>query len=262
MPCQTSSRIWFHFYVNALEGQKLTLTIRNLNARGRMYREGFKPFFKNGENGAWNSIPSEIIFGKSSTLKGCWEISWTHTFENDMVYFAFCYPFSYNENQRYLDVVERRALAMQEFYFHRDNMIYTADGNRCDLLTISSFKHVSSECEPTLSDMFPDQEPRARQFDTNKQVVFVTARVHPGETPAAHICNGIIDFLTGNDPRAQLLRDAFVFKVVPMINPDGVKRGHFRSDNFGVNLNRKYQDPNIETQQTVFAIRKLAEYYA
>ena len=98
MPCQTSSRIWFHFYVHTEAGKKLTLTLRNLNARARMYREGYKPFFKNGENGAWNSIPGEIIVGKSTTIKGCHELSWTHTFENNTVYFAFCYPFSYTEN--------------------------------------------------------------------------------------------------------------------------------------------------------------------
>ena len=162
MDCQTASRIWFHFYVKTEEGKKLTLTLRNLNARGRMYREGFKPFFKNGENGKWKRIPGEIIFGKSDTLKGCWEISFTHTFSYDTVYFSFCYPWSYTENQRYLDGVERNALEMEEFYFHRENMIYTADGNRCDLLTISSFSHVSSEQEPKLPDLHPDEEPRAR----------------------------------------------------------------------------------------------------
>ena len=119
-------------------------------------------------------------------------------------------------------------------------MIYTVDGNRCDLLTISSFKHVSSEEEPNLSDLYPDNESRARQFDTDKQIVFVTARVHPGETPAAHICCGVIDFLTSNDPRAQALRDAFVFKVVPMLNPDGVVLGNYRCNMAGVDLNRQY----------------------
>ena len=140
-------------------------------------------------------------------------------------------------------------------------MIYTTDGNRCDLLTISSFSHMLDDKEPTLRDLYPDEEPRARQFSRDKEIVFVTARVHPGETPAAHICNGVINFLTSNDPRATILREIFVFKVVPMINPDGVRRGHFRSDQFGVNLNRKYQDPILETQQTVYAIRKLVEYY-
>ena len=32
---------------------------------------------------------------------------------------------------------------------------------------------------------------------------------------------GVIDFLTGPSLDARLLRDNFVFKVVPMLNPDG-----------------------------------------
>ena len=55
---------------------------------------------------------------------------------------------------------------------------------------------------------------------------------------------GAIDHLVSDDPRADALRDAFVIKVIPIINPDGVFRGHYRSDPFGVNLNRMYANPS------------------
>jgi hypothetical protein len=42
-----------------------------------------------------------------------------------------------------------------------------------------------------------------------------------------------------------------------MINPDGVYRGHYRSDTRGVNLNRAYMQPTPEGHPTVFAINAL-----
>jgi len=59
----------------------------------------------------------------------------------------------------------------------------------------------------------------------------VTARVHPGETPASYALEGILNFiLSKNDFRSYILRKFFVFMVVPMINPDGVYAGHYRKD--------------------------------
>jgi murein tripeptide amidase MpaA len=47
----------------------------------------------------------------------------------------------------------------------------------------------------------------------------------------------------------------FVFMIVPMINVDGVYRGHFRMDIFGKNLNRFYINPNLQKQPAIFAIK-------
>ena len=70
----------------------------------------------------------------------------------------------------------------------------------------------------------------------------MSARVHPGEVPASHCLNGVIDSLI-LDENQELLNN-FVFCIVPMINPDGVFRGHWRVDTLGQNLNRYYAKPN------------------
>lgn len=39
---------------------------------------------------------------------------------------------------------------------------------------------------------------------------------------------GIIDFLISNHPMVEKLRNEVVFKIIPMINPDGVVLGNYR----------------------------------
>lgn len=46
-----------------------------------------------------------------------------------------------------------------------------------------------------------------------------------------------------------------------MINPDGVFKGHFRTDSKGQNLNRYYQNPQLELQPSVYAIYHLLLYH-
>ena len=39
---------------------------------------------------------------------------------------------------------------------------------------------------------------------------------------------GFLDFITSMDPDAVTLRGHFIFKVIPMLNPDGVIVGNYR----------------------------------
>ena len=48
---------------------------------------------------------------------------------------------------------------------------------------------------------------------SRKQVVVLTARVHPGEAPCSWIMRGIIEFLVGDTDVARELRARFIFKV-------------------------------------------------
>ena len=67
--------------------------------------------------------------------------------------------------------------------------------------------------------------------------------------------------LRENDPRAAALRNLYVFKLVPMLNPDGVKAGFYRSDLRGTNLNRVYINPDPALHPTIAACRALLLHY-
>jgi len=54
------------------------------------------------------------------------------------------------------------------------------------------------------------------------------ARIHPGESNSSFIMQGAINFLISGSSDAVLLRKKFIFKIIPMINVDGVISGNYR----------------------------------
>lgn len=67
--------------------------------------------------------------------------------------------------------------------------------------------------------------------------------------------------LSREDPVAVILRKLYVFKLIPFLNPDGVSKGHYRTDTRGVNLNRVYLKPMLSQHPSVYAARALIRYY-
>ena len=53
-------------------------------------------------------------------------------------------------------------------------------------------------------------------------MILITARVHPGETNGSWMMKGFLDYVLSDDADAHTLRENFIFKVIPMLNPDGV----------------------------------------
>jgi len=131
-------------------------------------------------------------------------------------------------------------------YYKRELLTRSLQGRRIDLITLTGNPH-PPPCHP-------DVPPPAHR----KQVVLLSARVHPGETPASYVIEGAIQFLLrADDPRAMALRKRYVFKFIPMLNPDGVYLGHYRSDTRGVNLNRMYSRPKDDLHPGATAVMQL-----
>lgn len=68
---------------------------------------------------------------------------------------------------------------------------------------------------------------------------------------------GVIDYLVSNTPEARALRDHFVFKIIPILNPDGVINGNYRCSLCGQDLNRRWKNPNKVLHPVVFAVKKM-----
>ena len=189
---------------------------------------------------------------------------------NDQLFFAFTYPYSYSQVQSELQVYdETHVNALDEptsIFYKRELLTSSIDGRRIDLLTITSVAgRQDYEHEPLLSGLFPDSKhttDRSPVF-VGKEVIFISSRVHPGEVPAQHAFKGILNLLMDPlDLQARELRARYVFKLIPMLNPDGVFRGHFRMDQLGNNLNRYYMENDSLLQPSIFAAKSLIDFYA
>lgn len=68
--------------------------------------------------------------------------------------------------------------------------------------------------------------------------------------------NGALDLITNlKSEQGKQLRKNYVFKIIPILNPDGVARGYYRLDTLGQNLNRFYNCATKRDQPTVWAAK-------
>ena len=66
-----------------------------------------------------------------------------------------------------------------------------------------------------------------------RPVVFLSARVHPGESPASFLMHGLLLFLVSDHPRARELRESVILKVRPRIAGSGRQRGAAKTTDRG-----------------------------
>jgi len=77
-------------------------------------------------------------------------------------------------------------------------LTHSIEGRKIDKFTLSSFKDIMDENEVyNCEELFPlnKVEKPTKKFHEDKMIIFLTARVHPGETPSSYVMRGIVKFL-------------------------------------------------------------------
>jgi hypothetical protein len=224
------------------------------------------------EGQGWHRDGSSISYKLNSPSGLYYTLSFTYTFksEGDQVHFAYSVPYTYTALQDYLEEIRRNHQDIARV----DKLCESLVGNNCDIITITSkiksfalHEDELGECRMTCTGRKIRRmkkvrlQPRYFEEHKHKKGVFFTARVHSGETVSSFTVKGIVDFLLGNSKRARMLREKFVFKVVPMLNPDGVRYGNYRCSLLGVDLNRRWDIPIKDLHPTIFHCKKFLEVF-
>ena len=215
---------WFYFAVSGMKpGRRYKFNIVNLEKTNSQFNFGMQPvMFSNAkwssDKVGWHRVGKSICYFKNDHVRDkpssknnshYFTVTFSLEFETegDTCFLAYHYPYTLSDHLSHMLQLERAARPQECLV--RQLLCRTLAGNRCDLLTVTSFRREDLESFPVAS----------------REYVFLSARVHPGESNASWMMKGLLDFIISTDPVAERLRRTFVFKIVPMLNPDGVANG-------------------------------------
>ncbi|MCD9004768.1 M14 family metallopeptidase [Luteimonas sp. XNQY3] len=89
-----------------------------------------------------------------------------------------------------------------------------------------------------------------------REAVLILGRQHPPETTGMRALQAFVDSVAADDPVARAFLARFRVLVVPVVNPDGVADGHWRTNANGIDLNRDwglFEQPETRAVATALA---------
>jgi len=198
-------------------------------------------------------------------------LSFTYNFQhdNDKVYFAYMRPYTYTDLINLFTKSEKKLLK-EDSTSHSKSSLSHFDKNDfgnfkpLEIITPDIIYRRERICT-TISGiplyMITITGNADPQTIKKRKGIFLTARVHPGEANSSYVMQGIIKYLLDDNKYAKSLRNFYVFKIVPMLNPEGVAVGNNRTGTAGADLNRRWAEPNEKLHPTIYYTKQaLAEF--
>lgn len=246
---------WFYFEVSNMSADiEYKFNIINCEKLNSQFNAGMKPVMFSVQEAMlgrpfWFRTGSNICYYKNcytrTRTKSYFTASFKITFPHseDICYMAYHFPYTYSTLMTHIKTWEEDIDTSEVLYKHQ-TLCETLSGNAVPLITITAANtdNQSTQTSTLLQD---------------KKYVFLSARVHPGESNSSWVLKGIIDFLMSNKTAAQELRAKYIFKIIPMLNPDGVINGNHRCSLSGNDLNRRWLTPCAKLHPTIFHTKGL-----
>uniref|UniRef100_A0A3B4WBP4 tubulin-glutamate carboxypeptidase n=1 Tax=Seriola lalandi dorsalis TaxID=1841481 RepID=A0A3B4WBP4_SERLL len=251
---------WFYFEVsNMVADVPYRFNVINCEKSNSQFNYGMQPVLysvKDALEGRphWVRTGTEICYfrnhfcparGRRRTT--FYTLTFTVTFRHneDVCYLAYHYPYTYSALKAHLKVLQN-SVDPSKVFFRQQILCGTLAGNSCPVVTITA-----CPASRAWKDMHQLR---------NRPCIMLTGRVHPGESNASWVMKGTLEFLCSTEPVAQSLREAFVFKIIPMLNPDGVINGTNRCDLNSEDLNRQWCKPDPVLSPTIYHTKGFLYY--
>ncbi|XP_046628636.1 cytosolic carboxypeptidase 1-like isoform X1 [Neodiprion virginianus] len=244
---------WFYFEVSNMEGNSpYTFNIINCEKANSQFNFGMKPILfsvREAQLGrpGWVRTGSDICYYRNcyqrpTKEKNYLTTSFTVTFPHayDVCYLAYHFPYTYSQMMANIWKWSKN-LSPSGIYFRAEPLCNTLNDNENPVLTITAPESKSNPIQ-------------------NRKIIFLTSRVHPGESNASWVMHGTLVALLASSTYASSLRDDYVFKVVPMLNSEGVINGCNRYGLTTEDLNRRWSNPNKILHPVIFHTKGLMEY--
>ncbi|KAM3722007.1 Cytosolic carboxypeptidase [Dirofilaria immitis] len=252
---------WFFFEVSNNEtGVDYVFEIINCFKKTSMFNRGMQPVLFSVTdacrgNPKWVRVGSAVCYCRNtfirndskkmndaSTPRYYFSLYFTIRFKYhaDVCYIAYHFPYTYSMLQATLERYLSKNGKEGQIYVRNDQLCTSLAGNTVSLITVTA--------NGTKEQLF------------DREIILLSARVHPGENNTSWIMHGIMDFLMSDTEEAMELRDRFVFKLIPMLNVDGVVNGSHRCSLAGVDLNRTWDKPSRLLHPAIYHSKAIIQY--
>lgn len=237
--------MWFYFKITNMRSNiKYNFYISGFSKEMILFCSGAKIFFYSEkrakeENISWTHGGSKYAFAftartKNKSKRATLQFHFKFPYSNDEVFFSYAIPYTYSDLLRNIELWKKTALPG---VFTSQTICQTLCGRDVPFFEITS--------------------PNSSIPLAGKSCIFLTGRIHPGETSGSFVLHGLIEFLISDNPIAKYILDHCIVRIVPMIEIDGVVEGSYRVSLMGQDLNRMWATPNPVMQPVVYKTKTL-----